>query len=46
MTKYEQWAKNLKELDDKINSISPWNDYAEMLQSRYDQMLEDEPAKD
>ena len=45
MTEYEEWAKKLKFLDDKINALKVWDDYAERLQARYDEMLTERPEK-
>jgi len=36
---YKQWEKDLLSLNDRINAISPWNDYAESLQSEYDHLM-------
>jgi len=36
---YKKWEKDLLSLNDRINAISPWNDYAEYLQSEYDNMM-------
>ena len=41
--KYKAWEKRLKSLDEMINDLTEWNDYAEMLQSRYDEMLREDP---
>ena len=40
---YDKWAKNLDALNDKINGLKVWDDYAERLQSRYDEMLREDP---
>lgn len=38
---YEQavWKYRIKELDDKINSLTEWNGYAERLQADYDKLI-------
>ena len=46
LSKYEQWVKELNELNDIINSLSVWDEYADYLQGRYDRLLKDEPQKD
>ena len=40
---YETWVQKLEALNDKINALSTWNDYAEMLQHRYDILLTEDP---
>jgi len=36
---YKQWEKELLSLNDRINAISPRNDYVEYLQSEYDNFV-------
>ena len=40
---YKSWERDLINLDNKINSLSVWDDYAERLQSRYDDLLKEDP---
>ena len=40
---YKDWLKRLKALDEKINSLKTWDNYAERLQARYDEMLREDP---
>ena len=43
MNEYEKWVKDLNALNDRINNLGYWNDYAEMLQREYDNLLASEP---
>jgi hypothetical protein len=43
--KYEAWAEKLNKLNDYINSLKVWNDYAERMQARYDDLLSRDPRK-
>ena len=36
---YKDWAAELDRLNKYINSINPWNDQAERMQARYDDLL-------
>jgi len=45
MTEYEIWAKKLKELNNHINNLKEWNDYAEDCQREYDFLLSQEPKR-
>jgi len=40
---YNECVEKLTKLNDKINSLTVWDNYAEMLQSRYDRILSEEP---
>ncbi len=40
---YKKWAKELGSLNDRINSIKPWNSHAETLQREYDLLLQADP---
>ena len=42
---YNEWVKEVNDLNDKINLLSLWDDYAERLQSRYDKLLQDPRGK-
>jgi len=42
---YDEWVEKLTKLNDKINSLETWDNYAEMLQSRYDTLLSEEPKR-
>jgi hypothetical protein len=42
---YKDWLEKLNKLDDYINSLKVWNDYAERMQSRYDDLLSQDPRK-
>ena len=46
MEEYNKWVDKLEALNDKINNLKVWDDYAEMLQSRYDRLLSEEPKKE
>ena len=39
----KEWEEAVKRLNDKINSLPVWDDYAEMLQGRYDRLLKERP---
>ena len=43
---YEEWQIKLKKLDDHINSLKAWDDYAISCQNEYDWLLKQKPAKD
>lgn len=43
MEQYEEWVKRLEAMDRKINSLKTWDSYAERLQSRYDEILKEDP---
>ncbi len=39
----KEWEETLSKLNDKINSLEVWDSYAERLQSRYDELLTENP---
>ena len=44
--KYDEWVEKLTILNNKINNLGVWDNYAEMLQARYDNLLAQEPKKE
>ena len=40
---FDEWAEKLEALNNKINGLKVWDDYAERLQARYDEMLSEDP---
>ncbi len=40
---YKLWLKRLYALNDKINALTVWDNYAERLQARYDELLREDP---
>ena len=46
MTEYEIWKEKLRVLNNHINNLKEWNDYAEDCQREYDFLLTQEPKKD
>jgi hypothetical protein len=42
---YKKWAEKLRRLDEYINSLEVWNDYAEDCQRKYDYLLSKEPKR-
>ena len=38
-TEYQDWSRKVKKLNDHINSLAEWNDYAESCQRDYDSLL-------
>lgn len=40
---YKDWLKKLHELNDYINSLTVWDDYAESCQRDYDNLLRQDP---
>ena len=43
MNEYEKWVEKLTKLNDYINSLEVWNDYAEDCQRDYDDLLKMNP---
>ena len=43
MTEQEEWEKRLNDLNDKVNALTTWDDYAEYLQAKYDRLLTEDP---
>lgn len=39
----EEWKEKLKQLDDHINSLPAWNDYAVSMQAEYDWLIKQDP---
>ena len=39
----EEWEKDVENLDNRINALTVWNDYAEYLQREYDILLTQRP---
>jgi hypothetical protein len=44
--KYNEWVVKLNALNEKINKLTVWDDYAEMLQAKYDRLLSEEPKQE
>ena len=44
-SKINEWEKEVKNLNTRINNLKVWNDYAEMLQREYDQLLSERPKE-
>lgn len=44
MTK-DEWKEKLKALDDHINSLKKWDEYAESCQRDYDWLLKQKPQE-
>ena len=40
---FKDWAEMLEELNQRINALTIWDDYAESLQARYDRLLDEYP---
>lgn len=40
---YKEWLTRLNSLNDRINSLKVWDDYAERLQAIYDELLTEDP---
>lgn len=40
---FKDWAEMLEELNQRINALTIWDDYAESLQGRYDRLLDEDP---
>ena len=40
---FEKWSDKLHKLNDHINSLTIWNDYAESCQRDYDNLLKQDP---
>ena len=40
---YDEWYERLMILNDRIDNLKIWDSYAERLQSRYDEMLTEDP---
>ena len=36
---YQDWLRKIKKLNDHINSLNEWNDYAESCQREYDYLI-------
>ena len=42
---YQAWSRRVKKLNDHINSLPEWNDYAESCQRDYDYLLLEEDPR-
>ena len=42
----KKWEDDVKKLNDKINALAEWDDYAERLQAKYDQLLQEKPKNE
>jgi len=40
---YKTWGARLEKLNDYINSLSVWDNYAEQKQAEYDSLLRQDP---
>jgi hypothetical protein len=40
---FQNWVEALRKLDDHINSLTVWDDYAEKCQREYDNLLKQDP---
>lgn len=43
---YQEWADKLKRLDNHINNLKTWDDYAESCQREYDWLLKQKPIQE
>ena len=43
---YQEWADKLKRLDNHINNLKTWDDYAESCQREYDWLLKQKPTQE
>ena len=41
----EEWEKEVTNLNNRINNLKDWDDYAEYLQRQYDQLLSERPKE-
>lgn len=40
---FKNWVKRLNTLDEYINSLKVWDNHAEQMQSKYDELLAEDP---
>lgn len=41
----EEWKEKVKKLNDHINSLEDWNEYAQDCQNEYDWLLKQKPKE-